>query len=109
MFVCVRFEPNEERLVQYLAEVIAADPAKVEEWLAADPIEWADESFHVVAHNAYHFQEPQGTARCNTGQVKKRTSVEITEEYYAHSMPIILERLAAAGVRLAHIINQALP
>jgi hypothetical protein len=34
--------------------------------------------------------------------------VEITEEYYAHSMPIILERLAAAGVRLAHLLNQAL-
>jgi hypothetical protein len=121
---CIRFEPNHELLVQYLAEVIATDPAKVEEWLAADPVKWAEESFDVVEHDAYHFLlEPHGTihpaelafslsharthAPRNTGQ-DKRVTVEITKEYYAHSMSITLERLAAAGVRLAHLLNQAL-
>jgi len=60
--VDVRSEPNHELLVQYLAEVIATDPAKVEEWLAADPVKWAEESFNVIEHDAYHFLlEPHGT------------------------------------------------
>ena len=38
--------------------------------------------------------------------VASRT-VEITEEYYAHNAPIILDQLAAAGVRLAYLLNSA--
>jgi hypothetical protein len=33
--------------------------------------------------------------------------VVITEQYYAHNVPIVLDQLAAAGVRLAQLINSA--
>jgi len=34
--------------------------------------------------------------------------VEITEDYYNYSIPIILDQLAAAGLRLAALIDDAL-
>lgn len=92
-----RFEPKETLLVQYLEEKIADSPAKVKQWLSAmDPAEWAEANFQIVRHDAYRFQDPQAAR-----------AVEITEEYYAHNAPIILDQLAAAGVRLAYLLNSA--
>jgi len=93
-----RFETKEASLVEYLTQKIADNPQKVKRWLSAlYPSEWAEESFKIVLGDVYRFKDPQGA----------RDAVEITEQYYAHNVPIVLDQLAAAGVRLAQLINSA--
>jgi hypothetical protein len=77
-----RFEPKETLLVQYLEEKIADSPAKVKQWLSAmDPAEWAEANFQIVRHDAYRFQDPQGTASTHH---RTRTTAHAHAHAYVH-------------------------
>lgn len=58
------------------------------------PDEWAEESFQLVLSDVYNFSNQLGGAE-----------IEITEQYYAQSMPIVVDRLSGAAVRLAGLID----
>ena len=71
-------------------------PEKAAEWSKGDVEDWANESL-AAAKRAYKF--PEGTV------TSLRTGVEIGEDYARFARPIIEDRLARAGVRLANELN----
>jgi hypothetical protein len=56
-----------------------------------DPVDWANESFGFVKSDVY-----QGV----TG-----TNPDLSDTYYNHNLPIIKQRLMAAGIRLGTLLN----
>lgn len=64
-------------------------PKRAEWARVLDPEEWATESYRLAVSNAYVVP--------NTGR--------LSETYYRRNMPVVNERLAAAGVRLAALLN----
>jgi len=60
-----------------------------------NPIHWADESYDYVTSTVYNF----------TTSNSRTKELEIGQEYFERSLPIIQERLIAAGVRLANLLN----
>lgn len=61
-------------------------------WSSTDPGVWATESFRLAVSHAYALPEDR----------------RIGEAYYVRNRPVIEDRLSAAGVRLALMINAAL-
>lgn len=61
-------------------------------WQVGDPTQWTNESLMLVRSHAY-----------NTG-----SSVELADNYVEKSRPIVRQRLAQAGIRLAWLLNNAL-
>ena len=61
-------------------------------WQAEDPIRWTNESLTLVRLYAY-----------NTG-----ASGELSDDYVEKARPIVRQRLAQAGIRLAWLLNGAL-
>ena len=61
-------------------------------WQAGDPIRWTNESLTLVRLYAY-----------NTG-----SSGELSDDYVEKARPIVRQRLAQAGIRLAWLLNSAL-
>lgn len=55
------------------------------------PISWANESFDFVRTEVYKF-----------------TGKDLGEEYYEKSLPIVKDRLLAAGIRLAQLLTNSL-
>jgi len=72
----------------------------IKEYLSiTDPITWANESFQYVRTTVYNF----------TGSDLKRQQVpDLGEVYYARNLPIVFQRLIAAGVRLGALLNTIL-
>ena len=61
-------------------------------WQAGDPIRWTNESLTLVRLYVY-----------NTG-----SSGELSDDYVEKARPIVRQRLAQAGIRLAWLLNNAL-
>jgi hypothetical protein len=96
-----QYNSNQNSLTQSLEELITNNPGKVKKWLSTlDPVRWADEGLNLIKNDVYNFDaKPSGLFQAD---------VEITEDYYNYSIPIILDQLAAAGLRLAALIDDAL-
>lgn len=80
-----------------------------------NPIEWADESYYWVKETVYNFTDSEIFQLKNPafakGLFKQRTSAqEVTLDlwYVKTNLPIIQQRLIAAGVRLATLLNSIL-
>jgi len=119
------YKGNWTDLVANLTDVIQNNPNIVKEYLKTmNPIDWADESFQYVLNDVYVYSEGDESdihARdreqflSNRKDKKKSNpvgSIHITDAepdlkwwYYNHNMPIVMERLTAAGVRLGHLLN----
>ena len=76
-----------------------ASPESSRQWLQSDVEDWATESLK-LAHDAYYF--PAGTSK------PLKSGAKLGQPYADFAAPIIRRRLAQAGVRLAHEINEAL-
>jgi len=88
-----RYQPSLELVVELLEDEIDAQPEKVKKWLSVmSSVDWTNEGFTLVKTVVYHFDQAAAP-------------VEITEQYYASNIKIVVERLAMAGVRLAALIN----
>jgi hypothetical protein len=61
-------------------------------WQAGDPRQWTNESLMLVRSHAY----------------KTGPSAELSDEYVEKARPIVRQRLAQAGIRLAWLLNTAL-
>lgn len=97
------YESNIYGLVAKLEDIIASQPTKVQRWLAVmNPAAWAEEGFKIVKNDAYRFTDGRSSRAI-------AYTFAITEEYYAHNIMIVVDQLAAAGVRLASIINASFP
>ena len=68
----------------------AITPEQVAQWKSTDPVEWATESYKLALSHAYAIPE--------NGQ--------IGQAYLERCLPVVNERLAMAGVRLATLLNE---
>jgi nuclease S1 len=93
-------------------EMLASDPDALEElaktyhlytpldrlyieWLADRPEQWATESLWIMRTPA-------------TGYVGNPGGLDFDETYVKQNLPVALDRIARAGMRLGHILNEAL-
>jgi len=58
-----------------------------------DPVEWANESIDLLINSVYNFT----TSETGVGRIE--------EEYYRRNLPLVWNRLIAAGVRVANLFN----
>jgi len=93
------------------AEITAADRAA---WVATGPTGWANESFATtIAAGTQYCVAGGGVCQYQAGNVEfdqdePEKQVVVDGAYVAMSTPIIRNRLKRAGVRLAHVLDQAL-
>jgi hypothetical protein len=92
-------------------EITAADRAA---WVASGPADWANESFAVTIAPATGYcvaaggacQYEAGNVELDQGEPEKRVTIDAA--YVATSAPTIRDRVKRAGVRLAHLLDEAL-
>jgi hypothetical protein len=77
-----------------LMDFINENPALVKQYLSTmNPVDWANESFQYVRSTVYNYTLGPDNVPA------------LGDDYYYHNLPIVKERLAAAGVRLAKLLN----
>ena len=81
-----------------------ASAAEREDWIASEPIDWANESLAVTRAPATKYCQLQGGGSCEMPPA----AVSIDNSYVDMSTKIISERLVKAGVRLANLLDTAL-
>jgi len=88
--------PNETALIkQYLSDM--------------NPIDWATESFHYVMTTCYNYTGGSNeTFPGDYSPLSAQQTPALGEYYYNHNLPIVMQRLIAAGVRLASLLNTIL-
>ena len=86
----VHLEPGTE---EEIARRLTANLTEEErlKWQAGDPVQWTNESLMLVRSYGY-----------NIG-----SSVELSDDYVEKARPIVRQRLAQAGLRLAWLLNTA--
>jgi hypothetical protein len=83
-------------------------------WVATGPVDWANESFAIATAPTTGYCVPEdggcsyapGNVELDQGEPKRE--VVIDGAYVAAATPIIRDRIKRAGVRLAHLLDQAL-
>jgi hypothetical protein len=82
-----------------LEAIISSNPTQVKKYLSVmDPIIWANESYTYVLNTVYNFDEV----------ITKRQTPHLGTAYYDRNLPIVKQRLVAAGVRLGQLLNNIL-
>lgn len=86
-------------LYKYMSDDLKANPDRERRFAAVtSPVAWANESIGYVLSTVYDFDP---TALTRSGDVV------LGKAYYDKNFPIAVQRMEAAGVRLAGIINAA--
>jgi len=95
-----RWTPDYQTLASDLETLIQQEPSLVKQYMAVtDPNKWANESFEYVRTDVYNFTPSTGAL---PGEVS------LGQWYYSMNLPIVKQRLIAAGVRLAALLNSIL-
>jgi hypothetical protein len=81
---------NDEEVAKRLTANLTEEQRR--KWQAGDPRQWTNESLMLVRSHAY----------------KTGPSAELSDEYVEKARPIVRQRLAQAGIRLAWLLNTAL-
>lgn len=95
------YKGNWTDMAANLTAMIQADPNLAKKYLAnMNPIEWADESFYYVRTDVYNYD----------GSIIKINGDDASEpnlkwDYYNHNIPIVQQRLIAAGLRLGQLLT----
>ncbi len=72
------------------------------------PIDWANESFDFVRSTCYNFTKNNEGGK-TVHQIMLIVLVgQLGDEYYNTNLPIIQQRLIAAGIRLGQLLNTIL-
>jgi len=80
---------------QELEVMISNNPNQVQKYLSdMNPVHWANESFGYVLSTVYNFQSG--------------ADPDLGDAYYNTNLPIVKQRLIAAGVRLGQLLNNIL-
>ena len=96
---------------QLAGEIVSADTWA---WVQSSPVDWANESFAITIADPADYCDMAG-ANCayapgneQFDPGKPERQVTIDAAYVARSTPVIRDRLKRAGVRLAHLLDEAL-
>jgi len=105
-----RYQPSGPALVQDLLRFIQQNPALINRYLSTmDPVRWVDESFQIVKKDVYNFMDNEPPIVLDEELHKQLLApIVLGEQYYQHNIPIVKERIVAAGVRLAALLNSIL-
>jgi len=71
-------------------------------------IDWADESFHYVLSTVYNFTDNGQSLEFDPLDFEDADVPALGDRYYEVNLPIVQQRLIAAGVRLATLLNRVL-
>jgi len=97
-FMIQRYAPDWQTFSADLNDMIKSQPGVVDSYLAVmDPTAWANESFQLVRTTVYNFTDLAGELSAQ--------AIELGEQYDQVNLPIVQQRVIAAGVRLAQLLN----
>jgi S1/P1 Nuclease len=96
---------------QLAGEIVSADTWA---WVRSGPVDWANESFAITIADPTDYCDiagatcayAPGNEQFDPGEQERKVTIDAA--YVARSTPIIRDRLKRAGVRLAHLLDQAL-
>eukprot|EP01087_Luapelamoeba_hula_P012604 TRINITY_DN351_c0_g1_i1.p1 TRINITY_DN351_c0_g1~~TRINITY_DN351_c0_g1_i1.p1 ORF type:complete len:288 (-),score=31.80 TRINITY_DN351_c0_g1_i1:26-889(-) len=95
-----RWVREESDLAADLIQLIASSPSQVQQYLSVtDPAAWANESFQLVRNDVYNFVPSNFNATL-------AKDPELGTWYYNQNLPVVKQRLMAAAVRLAALLNK---
>lgn len=95
-FIIEKYKPDWKSFSQELQSYMEQNPKVVAQYeTVTDIAKWSNESFQYVRNDVYKF-DPNGL------NVK---ATYLGERYYSNNLPIVQQRLIAAGVRLGALIN----
>jgi len=77
-------------------------PGQVQAWIQSSPHDWANESFAISEKTTTRYCHFVGSS-C----VGELTSLKIDDTYIAANQPVVRGQLVKAGVRLAHLLDEA--
>jgi hypothetical protein len=87
-------------LYKYLTADLAANPGRESGFArVTNPVTWANESISYVVTDVYNWDPSSLSAQGEPA---------LGQAYYNHNFPIACQRMEAAGVRLAGVLNTAL-
>jgi len=93
-----RWNSDFDSATQELEVMIQNNPTQVQTYLSVmNPILWANESFGYVLSTVYNFNPS-----------KNGDLPQLGDAYYNTNLPIVKQRLIAAGVRLGQLLNNIL-
>jgi hypothetical protein len=79
-------------------------------WVSSRPLDWANESFAITTDPATRYcvagEEACRNQALEPGETAKAVAVD--DAYVRANGPVIRDRLKRAGVRLAHLLDEAL-
>lgn len=78
-------------------------PRQAQAWARASLRDWANESFAITHSLATHY-----CLLTSTSCQPTVSALKIDDAYIAANVPVVREQLAKAGIRLAHLLDQAL-
>jgi|SRR5262245_28042799 len=81
----------------------SAAPAMIEDWQSSEPRDWADESFAIAEDAKTGYCEQQE----DSCELPPSSHANVDAAYVERNTAIVHERLLKAGVRLAHLLDQA--
>jgi len=85
---------------EYLLGIISANSTLIPSYTATmEPSNWADESFDYVRNDVYNFSPNNKVSMVGA-------EPDLGTDYYNHNLPIITERLVAASIRLAALLDK---
>jgi hypothetical protein len=89
-------------------------PEEKEAWIASGPVAWANESFRIVTAPPVRYCVREGggclyeAGNATYGEGEEPKVIAIDTGYIDANRLVIQERLAQAGIRLAHLLDEAL-
>ncbi len=87
-------------LYKFLSSDLASNPGRESGYAAVtNPVTWANESISYVVTDVYNW---------NPSSLTGQGEPSLGQAYYNHNFPIACQRMEAAGVRLAAVLNNAL-
>ncbi len=78
------------------------NPVMTAKWVASRPRDWANESFAISEDGKTDYCVMHG-ASCD----RPAGSLQVTPDYLSANEPVVREQLQKAGVRLAHLLDEA--
>jgi len=94
-----RWDSQTANLVSDLQTLISQEPNLVKQYVSiTQPAKWANESFQYVLSTVYNFSQ-------QSEPVMATRSTTLGQWYYTTNLPVVQQRLVAASVRLAALLN----
>jgi hypothetical protein len=102
---CLVFQALGENVAMASKQLFSSlTSATMEQWAAADPHDWANESFAIAEASKVHYCNRHGPS-CDLPSPPR---VEVDAAYVAANVDSVREQLAKAGVRLAKLLDASL-